>query len=238
MSDILGEWVDVPGWPDYQVNRLGQVRSRRPIGKRGHRRNWRIMACPLGVDGYRKLTLTREGGYEFRSTARVCKLINTIFNGEGPPGYVTAHLNGICTDDRADNLMWKTQEGNMEDKELHGTAQKGSKSAKCRLNEVQVLDIRRRLRDGESVKNVADSYGLRVSHISGIKHYRSWPQVNPDSYDMYPWVEPNIKEKHTASVVAERAAGMKWLKSQGFKAPDIAIIYDCTPVTVRRSYRR
>lgn len=239
VEDLEGEeWKDLPGWPDYQVSNLGRIKSCRPIGRNGHRRNWRIMACPLGIDGYRKLTLTREGGYDFRSTARVCKMVATVFHGEPPPGFVTAHINGICTDDRAVNLEWKTQQDNIEDKVIHGTFQKGSKSGKCTINEVQVLDIRRRLRDGETVKSVAASYGLSIGHTSLIKNNYCWQGVDPDSYNMYQWKEVNIKgEKRTASNVASRKIGMKWLKDQGFKASDIAVIYGCSVVSVRRNYR-
>lgn len=108
-------WIDIPGFPGYEVSSFGRVRSwkrSRPI----------ILAQMICCEGYAKLSLSRNG---HTTQHRVNRLVLESFVGPCPEGYQSSHENGVRSDNRLSNLSWKTPLENMADKQRHGTQCRG-----------------------------------------------------------------------------------------------------------------
>lgn len=99
----------IPGYPEYQVNEMGQVRGRR---------GW-ILSPGDNGNGYLYVCLRPNGGVP------VCRYVHHLvletFIGPRPDGQQTRHLNGDRGDNRLSNLAWGTAAENAADKVRHGT---------------------------------------------------------------------------------------------------------------------
>lgn len=108
----MTKWLPVPNYPRYQISDDGQV-----VGPRGPLELWpdkhgRLFARPR-IDGK-------------RVRIWIAPTVCAVFNGPKPgPNYDAAHHNDVCTDNRAENLAWKTRYENMQDAIRNGRTRKG-----------------------------------------------------------------------------------------------------------------
>jgi hypothetical protein len=69
-------------------------------------------------NGYLAVTVRTDG----RTVSRyVHTLVARAFHGEPTPGQEVRHLDGVQTNNRADNLAWGTRAENMRDAVAHGS---------------------------------------------------------------------------------------------------------------------
>lgn len=87
---------------------------------------------------------------------------------------VLRHLNGVRTDDRAENLAYGTQAENIQDKRAHGTWQSGENSGNHKVTEADVIGIRN---DGRPLKEIAKTYNIKPVTVSAIQTGRLWPDA-------------------------------------------------------------
>lgn len=117
MSAETELWKTVPDWPDYQVSTLGRVKritatTRNPPGH--------ILRIGYPKCGYGKVTLCTSAKGQDKM---VHLLVLETFVGPRPgPEYEGSHKDGDQTNNRLDNLEWKTRLQNRKDKWAHGTA--------------------------------------------------------------------------------------------------------------------
>lgn len=129
-------WKTIKGFPDYEVSNLGNVR-------RAVTKNYlagRALKPDVSPLGYCRATLCKNGK---ASKHLIHRLVAHAFHGE--PEFASmhaSHLNGVRSDNRADNLAWKTPSANNGDKVQHGTAQRGEKAPRSVLTARDVLSIR------------------------------------------------------------------------------------------------
>lgn len=172
----------IDGWPGYAVTDDGRVLTCwRRVGVKGVKHgnkfvmtdDWRELRGGLDRDGYVKLILCHRGR---RRYVRRSRLILETFAGPAPkPGMVVRHvLTNVRTDDRVENLAWGTQKQNCADKRSHGTAQRGERSGTAKLTSVQVRNIRRRRRLGETPYQLADRYGVGRHVIYSVLSGKTW----------------------------------------------------------------
>lgn len=99
----------------YEVSNMGRVRGLRRYvkGKAGSRMviNGRTLR-PVMNKGYERVHLCNDGVLK---NANVHSLVCTAFHGPCPPGMECMHINGIRTDNRAENLIWGTSAENNSD---------------------------------------------------------------------------------------------------------------------------
>ena len=62
---------------------------------------------------------------------------------------------------------------------------KGSKSLWAKLNEQKVKDIKVRLMNGATLKELANEYSVSLEAISGISQNRSWLHVEVEGWNDY-----------------------------------------------------
>lgn len=173
---VAGErWRPVVGHPHYLVSDQGRVYSlsrwnRVRSGSRAWRRG-RILAGELSgrsdmSSKYRAVTLGH--GDSTRTTVKVHRLVLVAFVGPSPAGHVADHINESKLDNRLSNLRWLPGPENV------ARSIRGSKNRMAKLQDADVLDIRRRAKAGELQKCLATEFGMSKQQISGIVRRRFW----------------------------------------------------------------
>ena len=171
------EWRDVPGWEGlYRVSNLGRVIT---LPRQYRHRSGRIVETVSkvlkgGVNsiGYVATHLRRKDRIE---PVLVHRLVCEAFHGPGLEGQEVAHSNGIRSDNRSENLRWATRKENMNDKLAHGTAQRGEKNPKSKLNEAQVMEIRSN--PEIALIDFAEKYSVDISCVWKARHRRTWKHI-------------------------------------------------------------
>lgn len=175
MPEIAGvEFRNVVGYSGYIVGSDGSIWSCRNF--RGtFRSEWRARKPSVDKDGYRMITLRRD---RKPVTLRLSAVVLEAFIGPRPDGTVSCHFPDTnLANNRADNLRWDTQHGNIQDKRICGTIAAGETHGMARLTEADVLEIRRRRVDGATTRELGDKYKVARAHISGICTGKYWPHV-------------------------------------------------------------
>jgi hypothetical protein len=65
----------------------------------------------------------------------------------------------------------------MKDKLIHGTDQRGEKCKTSKLNEKKVIDIRQRVKNGESRRDIAFEYSVSPATVDHLVTYKTWGHV-------------------------------------------------------------
>lgn len=167
-GDLPGEeWRAIPGYEGtYEVSNLGRVRAVRVT----------MMRPSLDGKGYMCLSLCDN--YKSKKKAQVQRLVCTAFHG-APAGsdLCARHLNGVSTDNRAENIAWGTQQENVDDKVRHGRQFRGEQSPGAQLSDALVKKIRDRIQAGESTTAVARDLGFSVDVVSRAANGTTWAHI-------------------------------------------------------------
>ena len=123
-------WKPIEGFEEYEVSNVGAIR-----------RNGTVKSLRSDRKGYLSVVLWHKQ----RSFKRqVSRLVAAAFIGQRPDGFVVAHINGINTDNRVENLRYSTPHENEADKVSHGTQLRGERHHQAKLTAAQVAQIRQR----------------------------------------------------------------------------------------------
>ena len=162
-------WKVIPDYP-YEISNLGRVR--RTVGGQGTWAGRLLSPSNTSSNGYAMVSLKRAG-HPTRH-ALVHRLVADAFLGP-PPGknYEVAHLDGGKTNNRFDNLQWKTAAGNAADRLVHGTDNRGPKHKTSKLTVAKVRYIRR-VRGRIGSKILGRKFGVTPRHIRAIASGREW----------------------------------------------------------------
>lgn len=174
------EWRAISGWEGrYEVSNLGRIRSlsRITIASNGRPRPvvGRILKLMVNPKGYHWVHLGSD-----RNHTLVHIVMCEAFHGPKPEGHEVRHLNGNPSDNTLSNLKWGTKKENMADKNLHGTHNKGERSATAKLTESIVREIREKLSEKTYRGQLADlgrEYGISWRTIWDIREQRSWKDL-------------------------------------------------------------
>lgn len=166
------EWRPVIGFHGYKVSDHGRIRSLR-------RANARLMTPEIDKDGYSRVALIRDGRYEHQVLSR---LVAMAFIGPCPDDKpYCCHDDGARSNNRPSNLRWDTQAGNIADKRIHGTEQKGSRHPNASIDEAIASQIKHLIRSTPkrkgSLKGIAQQLGVSYQVVSGIAHKGGWSHV-------------------------------------------------------------
>jgi hypothetical protein len=87
------------------------------------------------------------------------------------------HLNGNPSDNRPENLAWRTRLENMADQGRHGTRPQGRRHGMAKLTEDRVSVARALRRDGWTVQRIADLFGVSNPTMTVALNGRTWKHV-------------------------------------------------------------
>lgn len=182
MDSSTVEYRDIPGFLGYRVGSDGSVWSCLRQGNTSGLTNvWRLRKQHRSK-GYFCVRLRLGRGYATRTTHR---LILHAFVGPSPEGMECSHENGDSTDNRIENLKWKTHLENIRDKERHGTTGRGptwkprfrTQPARLRFSVAKVLEVRAKILSGATQTDLAKAYGVARSTIFRIAKRKSWTEI-------------------------------------------------------------
>ncbi len=161
----------IPGFPRYCISEYGIVLSaqrKRPWSKAKQ-------LSPVTVkDGYLAFNLSHNGVVK---QLTIHRLVLTTFVGERPDGHQCRHLDGNQHNNHISNLAWGTSLENIHDKKLHGTDSTGECNPSAKLNESDVLEIRRRRESGEPLRVIAKDFNISVNAVWAIHTRLTWKHV-------------------------------------------------------------
>ena len=160
------EYRSVVVAPGYRVGDDGSVWSCRKKGPSGTLGNvWKQLNPSRNGDGYRFINVCNGSGKP--TPKKIAPMVCEAFHGDRPHGYECRHLNGVCEDDRADNLRWGTKLENEADRKRHGTVPVGERHYNAKLTNAQVVEIRK-LRGTMTQQRVSEMYGVTRANIGMI----------------------------------------------------------------------
>ena len=182
------EWRDIKGYEGiYQVSNLGRVRSldrKMPFnvvnGKvvtRFHKGV--VLAGALDKkNGYISIHLYKEGhDWSTRPHRLVAEAFLDKPNIDGK--LEVNHINGIKTDNRAENLEWTNRLGNMKHASETGLVNKGEKSSNSKISRKKALAIIHELENSsDSIKQIAIKLNVSESTIHHIKKGGTWKHLS------------------------------------------------------------
>ena len=189
MTDLAGlierlegatEWRQVPDWP-YEASREGVLRSMR---------TGRALRPTISSRGYERVTFQVN---KKRKDIRVHRAIYEAWFGPIPKGMEINHLDGNKRNNAISNLEACTGAENMRHAAFSGLmargkrngvhthperVRRGSTAIYAKLTEIDVLHIKKRLRNGERLSVLSAEYGVDVTAISQIKRGVTWRHVD------------------------------------------------------------
>ena len=163
-------WISIPMFYGYEASTLGRIRSYRSSHSD---RPLKIMptypAFYTNQYGHLYVDITNKDGVKHKRS--VHSLILETFDCRCPEGLECRHLNGIPSDNRIWNVVWGTRKENMQDKVKHGNSRKGCRP---KLLECEVLEIRKKYKEGFSQSVLGEMYGVARTTVQNIIEGRTW----------------------------------------------------------------
>lgn len=191
-------WKVIDGFENYAVSNFGFVK--RIITNKHHPKE-RILKNAQDSDGYHVVTLYAQGK---QKTKKVHRLVARAFLGECLQGYEVNHINGKKGDNFIDNLEYVTAQENKDHavkhrltalgernamrkypekvrrgsaSSLYGRNHTGSANGHSKLNESQVLEIRKEIENKEKLAVIARKYNVTPELIGMIKRRQVWNHI-------------------------------------------------------------
>lgn len=167
-------------WPGYAFGDDGTVWSWQRMGKRGidETRPPRQRKIHLRSK-YLFVSLRRDGqNYQIDVHVLICE----AFHGPRPVGdYEASHINGVKTDNRAENLIWETKSANRARRLDHDGGDHGWRNSRALLNKEQVAEVRRLLNETNLThKEIGEKFGVSRLFITKIENGHRYDQKLPD----------------------------------------------------------
>lgn len=158
------ERFEIPGFPGYKIDKLGNVYSKKGGLLKFHQER----------RGYRRVCVLNKKGNKSRSVL-VHRLMALTFLGSSPtPFHQVRHLNGDPTCNNVENLSWGTAKENAADRIRHGRATGKPSRFGISVRE----EMQSRSRAGIAVKNIAAEFQLSTSYC-----YRLIRDDRPSIFD-------------------------------------------------------
>lgn len=161
---VYEEWRPIAGYEGrYEVSNLGRVRSL-TTRSGGH------MLRPGWRGPYNKVALFQESATVYPSVHR---LVAEAFVSNPNALPEVNHLNGVKTDNRAENLEWATRRSNAQHGARTGLTPTGERSRLTKLSAADVHFIRQ-ARGHIPERTLARRFGVHRGTIQSIYQGRSW----------------------------------------------------------------
>lgn len=173
-TDKLSEevWKDVIGYEGlYQISNFGNVKS---LGNSFSRKERFLKLSPQSK-GYLTVVLQKNGK---RKMMLVHRLVAEYFVSNLNDKLQVNHINGIKTNNRAENLEWVSHRENLDHAIKNNLTLKGEENRNSKLKDVDVIKIHYLLQKGVTTKELSESYNVSYSTIDSIRTNRYWKHLN------------------------------------------------------------
>lgn len=163
-------WKEAAGFPNYAVSSHGRVMRTKTTNraKAGY-----IIKPAIHYSGYFQHNLHREGKPH---NVRLHRLVCETFYGPAPSSeHQVAHWDDDKTNNKANNLRWVTRLQNEVDKDRNGRRRRGSRIPWAKLNEEQVVEIRRRI--AALTNSLAMEFNVPIGLLRHVIAGRSWKHL-------------------------------------------------------------
>lgn len=173
------EWRPIAGFErDYEVSSLGRVRSLTrgvPHWRGGQRFIPGRLLLAHNVKGYPRVNLRKA---EQTRQAPVHRLVAEAFLPNPDSHPTVNHKDGNKENAAADNLEWASYSANNTHAFQAGLrSNRGERASRAAISETDVVEIRRRLADGETCVAIARDYPVSDRAISRIKRRVVWSHI-------------------------------------------------------------
>ena len=163
----MRSWKRIKDYPNYEVSRSGEVRNIK---------TGRILKHALNIRNYHFVNLCNENGPKSKVIHRLVA-IAFIPNPENYPQ--VNHKDGNKINNHVSNLEWVTNQ--MNAKHAHETGLNdsiiGENHYKSKLTKNQVIEIRNRAANGESMKSLSKEYPVCYTMIARIVRRQGWKHI-------------------------------------------------------------
>ena len=162
----MEKFKQIKGYENYLVSDQGRVfnfKYNRFLKPRKNNRGYFLVnLCKIGV----------------MKTLKVHRLVALAYIPNPENKRTVNHIDGIKINNFAINLEWNTYSENMQHAYDAGLKQKGEKHYRAKLNEDQVLEIRRLYKTGDyTYRALGKMFGVDNSHISNIVNRKIWVHI-------------------------------------------------------------
>lgn len=174
-------WLPIPGFEgSYEVSNLGRVKSIARLVDHGYpikskegcnllkSIRERILRPSISKRGYHWVYLRKDGK---TCTHSVHTLVLCAFRGPRPGKLQGRHLDGDPYNNTPENLRWGTAKRNQRDRIIHGTDDRGEKSANAKLTWKDVEYIRS---SSKSQQQLADELNVSQATVSDARRHITW----------------------------------------------------------------
>lgn len=174
-------WKPIPGFPGYEVSRLGDARSFR-AKNRWQAGTMRADPRPVILHqdkrwGYWHFGPRREDGT--RVNLLIHQVVASTFIGECPDGHEVNHKDGNKAHNWVENLEYLNHSENMKhawDAGLIASA-RGENHPRARLTEADILQIRAERERGDLLSVIAAKHGITFQTVSDIYRKKTWSHL-------------------------------------------------------------
>lgn len=171
-------YKDIKGYEGfYQVSNFGNVRSLKRSGyQHGNSKQTfkgRVLKQYLGEKGYYSITLSKDNK---QKKIQVHRLVAMTFIDNPYKKPQINHIDGIKTNNKAENLEWCTGSENMKHAFKIGLQSlSGEKNTMAKLTNNEVVLIRKCLKTGLfTQKEIANIFGVARRTITDINLNKTW----------------------------------------------------------------
>lgn len=171
LIDEAWEQFPVKGYPGYSVSSYGRVLST----KKGA---FIILKWRKTYKGYFK-TKPHKKDSEKQPQFFIHRLVALAFIPNPKKYKQVNHIDCDKSNNHVSNLEWCDQQGNMAHAKENGLMKyiKGEDSHLAKVNELEVLQIRGKFKNGYTAKMLAKEYGLKACSIYDIVNRRCWRHI-------------------------------------------------------------
>jgi hypothetical protein len=173
-------WKPIKGFEKlYHVSNTGKIKSLDRITKHSDGKTIFYKGKELNqtttTHGYKSVMFS-DGKIRKRSLVHRLIALSFIPNPENKPQI--NHISGIRSDNRIENLEWCTNKENSIHSFKIDLAVHGERTCTAKLNEAQVLEIRRkRLEENTPLKILSNEYNICIQQISRIIRNERWNHI-------------------------------------------------------------
>jgi hypothetical protein len=153
----------------YEISSQGFVKSL----KRKYQPKDVIMKSFNDKNGYSRIALGKKRCFVHRLVA-----VAFIPNPENKPE--VNHINGVKSDNRVENLEWATRKENAihsHETGLQITKYGEDRGKVSKLKKTQVIEIKKRLNEGEKWNHINEDYNVSSTTIYDIFKCKTWKNV-------------------------------------------------------------